>query len=182
MWELLAVCTSGFVCRFSSSLSVASVHRWSGRNPCSDTKNHKSINESFTDSSQPSVSLTCPLRFQVAVDRRRRGFYLGSTRSIHWIPSKRRGDGSYRGQRGVPKAHVGGRGNLPPQGSLLAQAGGWVRGKASRQRGHWDVVGIAGVRVHRGRRWRNSEAKQGEMRDTTLKLASDTISGNSVKH
>lgn len=58
---------------------------------------------------------------------------------------------------------MGGRGYLPPQGRLLAQGGGWVRGKARGERGHGDVVGVGGVRVHSGRRWRNSGAREGEI-------------------
>lgn len=55
--------------------------------------------------------------FQVAVDRRGHGFdWLLSTDSVHGIPPERRGEWSDGGQGGVTKTHVGGWGDLPPQG------------------------------------------------------------------
>lgn len=62
---------------------------------------------------------TFALWFQVAVDWRGRGFDLHPTPNVHGVPADWRREGSDRSQGGVPKAHVGRWGDLPPQGRLV---------------------------------------------------------------
>lgn len=81
------------------------------------------------------------LRFQVAVDGRRDGLGLLVRRGA----PGRRGDGS------VAKAHVGGRGDLPPQGGLVTCDGGGVGGERGREGDHGDVVGVQNGNLRRSR-------------------------------
>lgn len=84
------------------------------------------------------------LWFQIAMDGRRDGLSLlvGHTPPGWWC------DGSHGGSA---KTHVGGWGDLPPQGGLVTSDKAGVDGKRRGEGGHCDIVGVLDRRVRRGR-------------------------------
>lgn len=90
--------------------------------------------------------------FKVAVDGRGHGFDLHPP-GVHGVPAQWGGEGGDGRHRGGTEAHVGGRGNLPPQRRQVT--GGRQSRKRRGEGGHGDVVGIldldGGVREGGGR-------------------------------
>lgn len=108
------------------------------------------IQQIMTLSPSEAPAPTFALRFEIAMNGRGRGFNFRSTCRIHRVPPYRRCGGSYGTQWGGPEAHVGRRGDLPPEGSVLA---------CSWQGRHGDVVGILDGGVS-GASWREPDASQ----------------------
>ena len=97
------------------------------------------------------------------MDRRRQGFDLDPTSSVHGVPPERWGEGSDGSQGGVTETHVGRWGHLPPQRRQVTRGRGGMKGEGRGERGHGDVVTIlvldGGVG---GGRWRHSGTREEE--------------------